>query len=226
MKYFIANWKSHKTIADGKKWIAEFQKLLKENKNVQEKLSSNSIAIIICPSYHLLYPINEMFASYPNYSLGSQNISPYPEGSYTGEIAAGLLRDLVKFTIVGHSERRKYFHELDGDIDMRIDSALEHNISPILCVRSEHDEIHRSAKIVAYEPVEAIGTGQNALVTDVLEMKKKMEIGEGVSLLYGGSVDENNCLEYVQTDGIDGLLIGTASLEPAHFFSIISKYCQ
>ena len=223
MKYFIANWKSHKSLDEGKEWLTIFQDLLKQDSVIQNKLRDHEVSIILCPPFHLLHPLKDMFAKYPNYALGAQNISPYPEGSYTGEIAAKLIKDIVNFTIIGHSERRKYFHEKDGDVVLKTDIALYENIKPIVCIRSEHDEIPKNINLVAYEPVEAIGTGQNASVAEVLEMRNKLSLNPGSTFIYGGSVDTKNCKEYIQTEGIDGLLIGSASLNPSTFFSIISS---
>lgn len=222
MKYFIANWKSHKTLMEAKEWMTAFQDLLKKDSGVQNKLRENTIFIIICPPFHLLAPLKEMLSDYPNYALGAQNISPYPEGSYTGEVAARLIKDIVTFTIVGHSERRKYFHEKDGEIMLKSEIATFEGITPIVCISSEHDEIPDNISILAYEPVAAIGTGQNASIQEVMEMKKKLSLDSKIKFIYGGSVDAGNCKDYLQTDGIDGLLIGTASLNPSTFFSIIS----
>lgn len=224
MKYFIANWKSHKTITEGKDWLTTFQDLLKKDTNIITNLQENKISIIICPPFYLLPALKDMLAEYPNYSLGAQNVSPFPEGSYTGEVAAHLIKTMAEYTIVGHSERRKYFHEDDATIGLKVDAALHEGVTPILCIRSEHDEVIRNVKLIAYEPVEAIGTGKNASVEEVLEMRKKVMLDAGSSFIYGGSVDEKNCTEYIKTDGIDGLLIGTASLDPSKFFSIISSY--
>src|SRR3989338_6111634 len=170
MKYLIANWKSHKTIAQAKEWMTEFQTLLQRSEKLQNELVENTLAIVICPPAHVVVPLKEILLNIPNYSLGLQNISPFPEGSYTGEIAAHLVADLVQFVIVGHSERRKYFHEKDGDIELKVDSAINNTIQPILCIRSELDAIPSQVKLVAYEPVEAIGSGKNSPVNEVIEM--------------------------------------------------------
>lgn len=224
MKYFIANWKSHKTLAEGAEWITTFQDLLKNDTKIISNLQDNKISIIICPPFYLLPSLKEILADYPNYSLGAQNISPFPEGSYTGEIATHLIKDMIKFSIIGHSERRKYFHENDAMMGLKAEVALNEGITPILCIRSEHDQIPAAVKLIAYEPVEAIGTGKNATIEEVLEMKKKLALSEDISFIYGGSVDPENSKEYITTEGIDGLLIGTASLDPSKFFSIISTY--
>ncbi len=222
MNYFIANWKSHKTLPQAQEWMSVFQDLLHKNEDIQKKLTNDEISIIICPPFHLIIPLKEMLSDYPNYSLGSQNISPYPEGSYTGEISARLIKDYVKFSLIGHSERRKYFHEKDGDIGLKNELLIHEGIMPIVCVRTDHDELPPDAAFVAFEPVESIGTGKNASVEEVLEMKKNLSLKPESMFIYGGSVDAANCREYMDSEGIDGLLIGTASLDPSVFFSIIS----
>ncbi len=223
MKYLIANWKSHKTISQAVEWMNQFQTFLNNSDDVKQKLLQNKFAIIICPPSYALAPLKAIQLQISNYSLGIQNISPFPEGSYTGEIAAHLVSDLVGFTLIGHSERRKYFHETNGDISLRTDSAIFNKIEPIVCIRSEHDEIPNNVSLIAYEPVESIGSGKNSPLKEVLDMKKKLSLKPNIKFIYGGSVDTKNCHEYLSSAEIDGLLIGTASLDPATFFSIVTQ---
>ena len=77
--------------------------------------------------------------------------------------------------------------------------------------------------MVAYEPVEAIGTGTNASVESVLDFKKSLNISPEISFIYGGSVDEKNISEYIATNEVDGYLVGSASLDPDRFFSMLTQ---
>lgn len=224
MKYFIANWKSHKTQTDAEAWLTAFQKLLTSNSAVQNKLIDGQISIVLCPSYVFLAGLKHSFLNLPHYSLGVQNVSPFPPGSYTGEVSARMLAGLAEWTIVGHSERRTYFHETNNDVSKKLELAQDSGLKTILCIRGPKDMVGDPATLIAYEPVEAIGTGKNASSKDILAMRKELNIQERRPFIYGGSVDANNCKEYIQTEGIDGFLVGTAALDPAIFFSIVSSY--
>lgn len=215
MKYFIANWKANKNLTDALKWVNIFLDHV--------SLKDNSKIIIICPPYHLLYPLAKKFENLKNVYLGAQNLSAFDSGNYTGEVIAAMIKDLIRYSIIGHSERRKYFSETDEEIEKKIIQAKKNQIEPILCIRNEKDKIFPQVTIVAYEPVYAIGTGINESPEKVLSMKKKLNLKSTTSFLYGGSVNENNIKEYLATGLIDGFLIGAASLDPFKFTQIINS---
>ena len=101
MKYLIGNWKSNKTIEEAREWIG----VVKGAKLPRQP----NLEVVLCPSFIHLSLFREV---YPEMRLGLQTISPFPLGAYTGAVAAGMVFDLVRYVIVGHSERRRYFHEL------------------------------------------------------------------------------------------------------------------
>ncbi len=218
MKYFIANWKANKNLKEGLLWAKIFIKKFKQQPNI-----NLSKKIIICPPYHLLYPLAKMFKNFKNIFLGTQNLSSFDNGSFTGEIAAVMIKDLVQYSIIGHSERRSYFSETDDQIEKKITQAKKYGIEPILCVRDEKDKIFPQVKIVAYEPTYAIGTGVNESPEKVLSIRKKLKLKPTTIFLYGGSVNENNARQYLIREKINGLLIGNASLEPLQFIRIINS---
>jgi triosephosphate isomerase len=131
-----------------------------------------------------------------------------------------MIADLVKYTIVGHSERRQYFLEDESIIEKKIKQAIKYKIEPILCIRNNQDKIFDEIKIVAYEPVFAIGSGNNEPPEQVFQFKNRLNLPNKVIFLYGGSVNEFNAKDYLK-EGIDGLLIGTASLNPLQLLKII-----
>lgn len=213
MKYFIANWKANKNLEEVLQWIDIF---LKNN------FDHDQAKVVICPPNQLLYPLIEKVKKLKNIHLGSQDLSIFDNGSFTGEVTAKMLQEFVQYSIIGHSERRKYFNEKDDDIEKKIIQAQKYHIEPILCVRDERDKIFPSVKIVAYEPVHAIGTGQNEKLGRIFEMKQKLHLPAQIKFIYGGSVNKNNAAEYLSNKEIDGFLIGGASLDPIHFYQIIS----
>ena len=218
MKYIIANWKANKNIEEAEKWVNEFSALLKNNKELLKKIQAKSLKIIIAPSFHLLSKVKELLPE--NIFLAAQDLSFYNRGSYTGEVPASTLVGLVEYAILGHSERRKYFKETNNVVDQKVVLALENDIEPILCVRGPQDLIPKGAQIIAYEPEASIGTGENAKLVDVLEMKKKLSLNRDSAFLYGGSVDENSIKDYLKSDGIGGFLIGGASNNPVSFYKM------
>lgn len=220
MKYLVANWKANKNLNEALIWIDVFNNLLKKNKKVEEKLRNDKLKIIICPSYHLIYPVSEKLINIPNITLGAQDVSFFEKGSYTGEVSASTLVGLAEFVIIGHSERRRYFKETNAIIDQKIKLAKQYRIEPILCVRDKKD-LSSEVEIVAYEPVNAIGSGNNEDANNVLQMKQSLHLDPDIKFLYGGSTNEENAASYIKTGQIDGFLVGTASKDPHSFYNTV-----
>jgi len=146
----------------------------------------NGVGVVVCPPFTALETSARVLSEVSNVLLGAQNMHAKPSGAYTGEVSAGMLRQLyVSFVILGHSERREIFHETDEEINEKVLAALESNLKPILCLgeKLEEREAGDTLKIVenqllnglvnvpdekaeqvviAYEPVWAIGTGKTA----------------------------------------------------------------
>ena len=205
-----------------------------EFSNYIEELSTinTNHTMILCPTYLNISNVNS------NILLGSQNVSSTENGAYTGEISAKDLKSYnVKYSLVGHSERRKYQKETDSEIYEKIIMLLQENIVPILCVGETKEEREnnrveevldkqldgllnirenfRKEIIIAYEPVWSIGTGiipTNKEIEDtILYIKKKIPTNK---VLYGGSANEENIDTIKQISVIDGYLLGGLSLKP------------
>jgi triosephosphate isomerase len=219
MKYVIANWKENKTVYQAVDWIHQFTKMLHDN-SVHEALKANQLKIIICPALPFIPYFKQITLKIPNVDVGAQNVSHLEEGSHTGEVSASMLNGLVEYTIVGHSERRSILHETEEELSQKIAQLKKNQIHTILCVRNEKDSIYEDADLVTFEPVEAIGSGHNMSVDEVLQVRQKLSIKPHQLFLYGGSVTPENCHEYLQNAQIDGVLIGKASLDPTSFFQL------
>jgi triosephosphate isomerase len=145
----------------------------------------SSVDIVVCPPFPYLGPVvNRVRGS--SIAVGAQDCSQFEGGAYTGEVAAAMLVDMgCRIVIVGHSERRQYHRETDASVADKMAKALEHELTPILCVGETLEEreqgcteavverqfsavldrcgagvFHRA--VIAYEPVWAIGTGKVA----------------------------------------------------------------
>lgn len=225
MQYLIANWKAQMTYENVKEWITLYKKTLSQNGPVQEAIASGSLTIVICPSYPFIPYVLEQLKD-TKIHLGSQDVSEKESGKYTGEVTAAALKDMAEYAIVGHSERRSHFAESDSQISQKITQCNNNAIQPILCVRNTEDQLQHNIKIVAYEPVAAIGSGQNEDPALVVDMKKRLSLPQGCSFLYGGSVSRDNIADYARTKEIDGYLVGTASLDAEHFLALAEQLIQ
>ncbi len=208
---FIAgNWKCNKTIAEARDWLQAFKN--------QSPLPANA-TIVLCVPCTLL---NFLKAELP-IALGAQNVSPFPDGAYTGEVSAKMIKELADWVIIGHSERRKYFGETDEVLKEKVVRAKEVGLKIIYCVSDDKTAVPDGIDVVAYEPVWAIGTGKTDTpdnANHVIEMiKKKSRV---TTVIYGGSVTPDNVASFVRELSIDGVLPGGASLHPEIFFQLIS----
>lgn len=214
--WIVANWKSNKTIIEALEWVS----IVGPNLQIRE-----NIKIVVCPTFNCLTELNKEIQTH-NYpvALGSQDLSPFGIGAFTGEEAAELLKDLIGFSIIGHSERRTNFSETDDMVTKKVQQAKEHEIIPLVCVQGPDVPVPEGCNIVAYEPVWAIGTGtpdtpENAQKV-AAEVKSRIP---NINVLYGGSVTSENCVSFIKQPDISGLLIGKASLDMEEFLKIVEN---
>lgn len=216
-RFFIANWKSHKTSQE----VHAFFEYLKDNIT---KVDLKDKVLIIAPSYTDLMLCRNLIDKYSlPVHLAAQNVSSFPEGAYTGEINAKQIKEFADYVIVGHSERRKYMHEGEGDIENKIREASEEELHVIQCIQDEQSMVHKGVELVAYEPPNAIGSGNPDSpehVNQVFEVVSKENVG--VHILYGGSVTPENIQNYLSIEKLGGFLIGGASLDASSFLSLLS----
>ncbi len=222
MKYLIANWKANKNLEEARSWADSFNQILSQNKNINKILISDKLKIILCPPSHLLFPLKEKI-NQKNLEFGLQDISAYKSGSRTGEITAQMVSQAINYVIVGHSERRNTFREDDKILLEKVNRANENNIKVIYCLRTQNDPIPNQVNMVAYEPVAAIGSGQNEPLENVLSVKQKLPLAPNTLFCYGGSVNPENVSQYINCPRIDALLIGGASLDPLKFAALAEK---
>lgn len=222
---------------------------------LQEKIAIHrDIEVVLAPPMLTLQPLSVQIDR-RKFRLAAQNAYHADEGAYTGEVSFTMLRDLVHYVIVGHSERRRVFHEDLNMVRDKAAAAVRNGITPILCVgetKHERDEgetkqvLHdqlmtglshlTSAEVremvIAYEPVWAIGSGEVAKPTQVLESVKYIrgyvkdvfgeKAGEHIRILYGGSVVPDVMHGFLDIPGVDGFLVGGASLNYHTFADIVT----
>jgi triosephosphate isomerase (TIM) len=193
--------------------------------------------VVVCPPFVSLATCVQILAG-TEIAVAAQNVHWESEGAYTGEVSAGMLRELgVYGTIVGHSERRQYFGETDATVASRAQAALAAGLFVIACVgetEAERDagrteEVLRRQLsvlepddnlVIAYEPVWAIGTGKSATPQIAEEAHAFVKSMLDLPVLYGGSVKPDNAAELLGRPSVDGALVGGASLDLEPFTAI------
>ena len=169
-------------------WKMNLQR--KESLELVEKvislLENYDVEVVLAPSYTYLYKINKICNDLSFVQTASQNISKNKNGAFTGEVSAEMIQSLgVKYTILGHSERREYFNESNQDLQRKVDLAISSDLDVIFCCGESLDQrdsgVHFdyiksqiedslfhlteeefSKIVIAYEPIWAIGTGVTA----------------------------------------------------------------
>jgi triosephosphate isomerase len=207
---------------------------------------------VICPPATLVARFAAL-AQGSRVAIGGQDCHAEPAGAYTGDIAAEMLKDAgAVAVIVGHSERRRYHGETDAMVRAKALAARRAGLLAMICVgetRAERDagkthtivgaQLDGSLPdgfvdfVVAYEPVWAIGTGVTPTKDDVADVHRFVrerlrarygDAGQGVRILYGGSVKPANAKALLGVDNVDGTLIGGASLKADEFLAIAAVY--
>lgn len=239
------NWKMHKSIGETRKFLRQLLKILKPHPSCE---------VAVFPSFTSLPAAADILHN-TSIHYGAQNVHWEDSGPFTGEISPRFLSEIgCHYCIIGHSERRHLFGETDEICNRKIKAAQTHGLRPIFCCgetlaeRKENETIKvirrqlekglrgiTNPEIdIAYEPVWAIGTGQNATPAQAEEIHRWIRLwltrkfgqhASQIRILYGGSVKPENAVSLIAQPNIDGLLIGGASLE-INSFGIIVNSCQ
>jgi triosephosphate isomerase len=245
-KLIIGNWKMNLNTHEASLYLHKLSTMVEVHRDVE---------VVLAPTLLALQSLS-LQIDRRQFKLAVQNLYWRDHGAYTGEVSATQLRGIVDYAIVGHSERRHVFNESDKDTRNKVQASIRNHIHPILCIgetASEraagetHDILHDQLVgglanvtsdelddvIIAYEPVWAIGTGDNALPGDVTKAVTAIRsqikhlygaaAANSIRVLYGGSVKADSAADYLAIDGVDGLLVGGASLDAHAFVEIIKK---
>jgi len=215
----VGNLKSFKNEFEAKDWLEVFKKINQSDFDLTKK------DVIVCPAFTQLLSFSSYFSSNNiNARLGAQNVSPFDEGPFTGEVNAKQLKDFITYVLIGHSERRENFGETEDMLAKKVAMVLKYGLIPIFLVQGKDNIIPQGVSIVAYEPVFAIGTGNpdtpesaDALAKEIKATRSNLQV------LYGGSVKSTNVKDFTQKTNIDGVLVGGASLEAEEFLKIIKN---
>ena len=208
----VANWKANMTVEQIQQWFATIEVVSEKD-------------VVICPPFHHLSLVKALLHSGKlPFKLGSQDISAFEVGAFTGEEPATLLKELVTYAIIGHSERRQKLNETEDILIKKVAMATANGITPIYCVQDENTPIPDGVTIVAYEPVFAIGTGTPDTPENAEQVALSIHKNPNIQhVLYGGSVTAENIAHFTRMEHIDGVLVGKASLLTDSFLPLIKK---
>ena len=203
------NWKMNLNREEGIKLVEEVISLVS---------SDNNVEVVFSPSFLYLHKVNKMCANDNLLQTASQNISHNESGAFTGEVSAQMVNSLnVKYTILGHSERREYFNETNIELKQKVDLSLKNNLKIIFCcgeslnqresgvhfdwIKQQLTEsvFHLTEKefekvVIAYEPIWAIGTGITASSDQAEEIHQFVR--NVIAEKYNENIAENTSILY------------------------------
>lgn len=240
----VGNWKMHLNASQASLLVHRLHERIKIHRDIE---------VVLAPNMLTLQPLS-LQIDRRKFRLAAQNAYWRDEGAFTGEVSFTMLRDLVHYVIVGHSERRQIFHEDLEIIRDKTAAAFRNNITPILCVGETkhereqgetkqvlHDQIMTGLSnltapevgqtVIAYEPIWAIGTGEPAkpdAVSDAINYIRSYvrdvfgpKAAKNLTVLYGGSDEPDIVPGLLDIGGVDGFLVGGASLNYHSFAGIV-----
>lgn len=250
-KLMIAgNWKLHMNVHQSSVLMQRLHERIRIHRDVE---------VVIAPTMLSLQPMS-VNLDRRKFRLASQNANHHDEGAFTGEVSFAMLRDIVHYGLVGHSDRRYKFNEGLDTIRDKVSSAFRNGITPILCVGETqteklagetelvlHDQVTTALQnltpeevsriVIAYEPVWALSNGSDfrdidpptpEIIAGAASIIRKniaelygQSAADSVRVLYGGSAHSGNASGLLSSDGIDGLLIGGASMNYSEFSSMV-----
>lgn len=241
-RLIVANWKMN----------AHLQSAISLAKPIAEwalKQAGLPCDLVLCPPSHLLIPVGEAIKG-SAVRLGAQDCHWATHGPFTGDISAPQLVNVgCQYVILGHSERRQSYGEASPMIARKVEAAQQAGLTPIVCVgeteqqkeqgmaqRVIEEQVRQSLPdrydtkniVIAYEPVWAIGTGEQPGIDDIAQTMKLIRDtlgahGATTRVLYGGSVAPSNAGSIFSSSEVDGALVGSAGLTPEGYIGIVEK---
>jgi len=226
---FAANFKTNHTRATTREYISSLDSMLRENDGDQE--------VFVFP------PATALDSFDTSIVVGIQNAYTAQNGAFTGEIGLDQLDEFgIKTILIGHSERREILGETQETVSKKFAFFKEQGFKIIYCIgepleireqgdqavveylMAQFDGIDTEYKdmILAYEPIWAIGTGRSATVEEIASTHKALRATISRPILYGGSAKPANIKEIISIDNVDGVLVGSASLDAKNFYSMIT----
>lgn len=251
----IANWKMNLNVSEASTLVHRLSERVRIHRDIE---------VVLAPSLLTLQPMS-MQIDRRKFRLAAQNAYHKDDGQFTGEVSFNMLRDLVHYAIIGHSDRRYKFGEDFDEVRDKMAAAVRNGITPILCVGETkqerqdketmqvlHDQVTSALSnltseevedvVIAYEPVWALSNGKDfahheiptpeliakavAAIRNNVRHLYGARVAERMRVIYGGSSSKSTAAGLLGSQGVDGLLVGGASLNYEEFSSIIDAAYQ
>ena len=215
------NWKMNKNPKETQAFVEAVVGKLPSGERVESAIAAPAVNLVTLLEY----------AKGSELKVAAENCYFEDAGAFTGETSPKVLAEMgVHYVVIGHSERREYFHETDEDIN-EAGKASEFVGGQVSAALKGLSNEQVSSLVIAYEPIWAIGTGKSAsqddaqkmckVVRDVVAADFGQEVADKVRVQYGGSVKPENIAEYMACPDVDGALVGGASLQPDSFLALL-----
>lgn len=222
-KMIVANWKANLSPERAMQWLDAFAAVYRPRLDIE---------IILAVPVLALPMVADRVKSLPSVALAAQSVSAYPQGSYTGSTPAAWLRGLATYTLLGHRERRRYFHETVQDVARQSYESLAEDLQPIVCIDTEVLMAQTAAMAVeelghliwAYTPDTPATLEMARNTADISAMLPKIaQKTDNRPVLYGGGVTVENGNNLWQIPELHGLMLGKGCLDAPTFASFINQ---
>lgn len=225
-KIVLANWKASLSPAAVEGWLAAFAAGYRPSPLLQ---------VVLAVPFLVLVGLRDRSRSLPRVTLAAQDVSPFPQGGYTGATPADWLAGLADYVLVGHRERRRYFHETDQDAANKVNEAVAASLQPILCVSREG--LGRQLAALEAADLDKIILACTADEAEALEVARRpasvaddlryfARLGEGRPVLYGGGVQAGNVGGLIALPECAGVMVAGGCLDPVEFNRLLRQADQ
>ena len=222
-KIVLANWKASLSPAAAAKWLDVF---------ANQYRPSPLLRVVLAVPFLVLADLQGRCRALPGVALAAQDVSPFPQGGYTGATPADWLIGLVDYVLVGHRERRRYFHETNQDAANKVSEALAAELQPILCV----SRAGLASQLAALEgaDLDKIILGCTADEAEELEVTRSaagvaddarhfVRLSGGRPVLFGGGVNSGNVPGLIALPEIAGVMVAGGCLDPGAFVRLLQN---
>ncbi len=219
----LANWKANFAPQRAFKWCDEF---------IESYTPVPEIEVVVAVPFFCMREVAAKLSHLEGVELAAQSVSSYPQGSYSGANPASWLQGIAKYSLLGHRERRKYFHETHQDVAKQVRESLLEELQPIVCV--DKDNVNAQVAVFDSEELMKIHWAYTPKDADHLEkahsnesIEKAVESISGKvgrqNVLYGGGVNSQNGKGILELKNISGILMGRGCLDGKAFAELVSK---
>jgi len=221
-KIVVANFKAALAPNQMDNWLQAFQ---------GRYAASSSVRVVLAVPFLYMEQIAGKITGLDHVTLAAQTVSPRPSGNYTGATPAAWLKGLAEYVLVGHRERRLYFHEDNQIVAAQAREAVSAGITPIICLDRDSksgqlaalDTEDLAQSLLAYTPDNSVKMEVAADNQEIAETAASFAASAGVKVLYGGGVNKGNAAELARIGGVSGVMVGKSCLDGKEFAGLVNS---